>query len=90
MEVILFSLVNLSDTFFENERHSIGFHLQERPHLLSYSTYCAEENPVMGWRVFLGTNADNSQILSTAVGVENKVITFGMALCCLVFSLDFD
>lgn len=70
--------------FFEKEKtNSVGFYLQELCHLLSHGTNCAEENPLVRWGVLPGSNADNSQILSTAIGVEKKAIIFAVALCCL-------
>lgn len=36
----------------------------------------------MYWGVFLGSKADNSQILSMAVGVVNEAITSAVALRC--------
>lgn len=37
-------------------------------------------------RVRLGSGADNSQILSAAIGVENSVTVFALVLLCSVLA----
>lgn len=53
-------------------------------------TNYVEENPLVRRGVLPGSSADNSQILSTAIGVENKAIVFCGGFVLFGFSLGFD
>lgn len=75
MEVILFFLVDSSFNV------SLWLLSEELDHLLSSATNYAEGNPLVQRGVLPGSSADNSQILSTAIGVENKAIVFLRWLC---------